>query len=55
MYVHFINHFLQGLIIASGFSLHNNIEEQMKVIVYTVYQPYLASVGNCMWIFIVQL
>ena len=32
---------LQGMIFASGFSLHNYIEWQMKVIVYTFKNQFL--------------
>ena len=46
---------MQGLIIATGFLLHNYIEWQMKIIVYTFCQLILARVDNCNWIFIAQL
>ena len=53
--IHFVKHFLHVLIIACGFSLYSYIEGQMKVIVCTFCQPFLARVDKCTWIFIVQL
>ena len=44
LYIHLVNQFLQGLIIATGFLSHN---WQIKVIVNTFCQTFLASVDNC--------
>ena len=47
MYIHFVNQFLQGLIIATGFLSHNYIELQMKVIVFKMKTLHIISLNSC--------
>ena len=47
VYTFYQPYILQRLIFASGFPLHNYIEWQMNVIVYTICQPILASIDYC--------
>ena len=49
VYLHCVNQFLQGLIIATGFLSHNYIELQMKVIVFCFKMKtlHIISLNSC--------